>query len=159
MTHSKQALANFLKCQEKLEELKKVYPRLKDYKLKITHRKEILGSTKFGLKLILLNYNLLDIGDIRQIDNTFYHEIAHALDLTMDNYKRKRGGNHGISWQTYARKFNVNIELEGLLFDYKDLKPWDMCHADHTKKTKNRLRWINHFYSIPIAQRKTTKTK
>ena len=147
MTHSKQALDNFFKCEQKLEELKKVYPRLKDYKLRITHRKDILGSTKFGIKIILLNYTLLDIGDIKQIDNTFYHEIAHALDLTLENYKNKRGGKHGISWQTYARKFNVNIAEEGILYEYKDLKPWDQCEAAYTKKTKNRLRWINKYYS------------
>jgi hypothetical protein len=155
MTHSLRAQNMLLICKNKLEELKKIYPRLNSYEIKITHRKEILGSTKFVKKIILLNYNLLDLGDFSQIKNTFYHEISHALDLTIDNYLNKRGGAHGITWQAYARKLNVKIEDSGILFDYKDLKPWDKCYADHTKKTKNRLRWINKFYFSDLLNNKS----
>ena len=94
-------------------------------------------------KKILLNYNLLDLGSEDQIRNTILHEIAHAVDITPNNYCKKRGGYHGSTWRTLMKKFGAKIECASSFYNYDYLqnKNYDSC-------TKNLLRKLNYSLSF-----------
>lgn len=138
MVLSKRAKYMFDACQNILYRHKLLYPRLKDYKLTVTHRNKYLGLTKFLSKCILLNYNLLDLGSEKQIISTIFHEMAHALDLTQYNYNKKRGGYHGNTWKTWMKLFNFPCDHGGDFYNYNSLQI-----KDYGIKTKYKLRYLN----------------
>jgi predicted SprT family Zn-dependent metalloprotease len=123
-------MVHFEYCKRVLEQEQKMYPCLKPYRIFITRRKGILGTTKFLLNKIFLSYTLLDVGHFEQIRNTIYHEIAHAIDLKLVNYKRKRGGYHGTTWKQLAKKFNIRNEESGLLYDCSIMGSYDAYSKD-----------------------------
>lgn len=139
MVLSKIAQTNLLKCKDILLKMRNQYPILKKYTLQVTRRKGFLGVTRFITKKIFIGHSLLDLGAWKQIEDTLYHEIAHAIDLNTGNFYKKRGGYHGITWQNIAKKFGIKGSCYGIIYDYSSFKPADYSHKKYLRFLNNQI--------------------
>ena len=112
---------------------------LGDWTLKWDNRKRRFGACYYGDKAIVMSRPMTLASTPDQIEDTFFHEVAHALTP---------GRGHGPEWQAMAVKLGATPKSRGKLTD-----------EGKEKMLNNEAKWVmvfgkevvHHYYKKPSA--------